>query len=164
MMNTIWHALAEQAELQPDRILLRFADQQWRYAEAAMLARRAAGVLGDLGVRPGDRVGLMLGNTPDYLWAWFGCACLGAVVVPINIHLKGDVLHYILDHAGATVLIIEPHLYERITTLRNRLPTLQHVIVRGDGEALPEAIAWNQALTSAQPAKEKQVKKKNIKR
>jgi len=152
MMNTIWHALAEQAERQPDRILLRFADQQWRYAEAARLARRAAGVLRDLGVRPGDRVGLMLGNTPDYLWAWFGCACLGAVVVPINIHLKGDVLHYILDHAGATVLIIEPHLYERITTLRNQLPTLQHVLVRGDGEPLPEAIAWNQALTSAQPA------------
>ncbi|MGQ9481705.1 AMP-binding protein, partial [Chloroflexus sp.] len=85
-MNTIWHLLDTQAEQYPDRVLLRFADQQWRYAEAVALARRSAGVLYELGVRPGDRVGLMIGNAPDYLWAWFGCACLGAVTVPINLH------------------------------------------------------------------------------
>ncbi|WP_322510706.1 AMP-binding protein, partial [Chloroflexus sp.] len=130
-MNTLWHALVAQAERQPERTFLRFADQQWRYAEAVELARRAAGIFAELGVRAGDRVGLMLGNSPDYLWAWFGCACLGAVTVPINIHLKGDVLHYILEHAGATVLVVEQSLLDRITALRDRLPELRHVLARG---------------------------------
>ncbi|WP_298817330.1 ATP-dependent acyl-CoA ligase [Chloroflexus sp.] len=151
-MNTIWHALQTQAERQPDRILLRFADQQWRYADAVEQSRRAAAVFADLGVRPGDRVALMLGNTPDYLWAWFGCACLGAVTVPINIHLKGDVLHYILEHAGATVLVVEQHLLDRIVALRDRLPALRHLLVRGDGVSAPNTLAWHEALRNARLA------------
>lgn len=150
-MQTLWHALDSQAERQPDRVFLRFADQQWRYAEAAELARRAAGVLADLGVRSGDRVALMLGNTPDYLWAWFGCACLGAVTVPINIHLKGDVLHYILDHAGATALVIEQPLVERVVAMRDRLPALRHLLVRGEAAA-PGSLAWHELLAAARHA------------
>lgn len=150
-MNTIWHLLQTQAEQYPDRVLLRFADQQWQYAEVVALVRRAAGVLYDLGVRPGDRVGLMIGNNPDYLWAWFGCACLGAVTVPINLHLKGEVLHYILDHAEATVLIIEAHLYERIAALRTQLPALQHLVVRGIDTVPSDAVHWHTALSGAQP-------------
>ncbi|WP_322488694.1 ATP-dependent acyl-CoA ligase [Chloroflexus sp.] len=150
-MQTLWHALDSQAERQPGRVFLRFADQAWRYAEAAGLARRAAGVFAELGVRPGDRVALMLGNTPDYLWAWFGSACLGAVTVPINIHLKGDVLHYILDHAGATVLVIEQSLLDRVETMRDRLPALRHLIVRGMATA-PGSFAWHDLLAAARPA------------
>ncbi len=143
-MNTIWHALEAQAERQPDRMLLRFTDREWRYAEAVMLARRAAGVFADLGVKPGDRVALMLGNTPDYLWAWFGCACLGAVTVPINIHLKGDTLGYILAHAGATVVVAEDHLIERIVAARDQAPALRHLIGRNTD--------WGARLISASPA------------
>lgn len=150
-MDTIWHALAAQAEQYPDRIFLRFADRQWRYAEAVALARRAAGVFADLGIGLGDRVGLMLGNTPDYLWAWFGCACLGAVTVPINVHLKGDVLHYILEHAGVKVLVIEPSLLDRVLALRDRLPDLHHIVVRS--EAGPNGtLAWPDALAGARMA------------
>ncbi|MEF3272817.1 MAG: ATP-dependent acyl-CoA ligase [Chloroflexus sp.] len=151
-MSTIWHVLATQAERRPEAILLRFADQQWSYAVAVEQARRAAGVFADLGVRPGDRVGLMLGNTPDYLWAWFGCACLGAVTVPINIHLKGGVLHYILEHAGTTVLVIEHALHDRIATLRDRLPALRHLLVRGDGVGAPNTLRWSEALAGARLA------------
>ncbi|WP_322513160.1 ATP-dependent acyl-CoA ligase [Chloroflexus sp.] len=150
-MNTLWHALVAQAERQPERTFLRFADQQWRYAEAVELARRAAGIFAELGVRAGDRVGLMLGNSPDYLWAWFGCACLGAVTVPINIHLKGDVLHYILEHAGATVLVVEQSLLDRITALRDRLPELRHVLARG-GTVAPDSLSWREMLASARYA------------
>lgn len=76
---------------------------------------------------------------------------LGAVTVPINLHLKGDVLHYILDHAGATVLLIEAHLYERIAALRAQLPTLRHLVVRGSDTAPPDAVHWHTALSGARP-------------
>ncbi len=46
---------------------------------------RAAHVLETLGVQPGERILLHLGNCPEFMYLWFGAACLGAVIVPTNV-------------------------------------------------------------------------------
>lgn len=60
----------------------------WPYEEVARIARRMAGAWRSLGVRPGDRVGLLGSTTPDLVAAAFGCWAAGAIAVPLAVPLR----------------------------------------------------------------------------
>jgi acyl-CoA synthetase (AMP-forming)/AMP-acid ligase II len=87
--------LVRGARLVPDRDAIVFPEHRLTYAE---LLRRstlvARGLLG-LGVRPGDKVGLLASNGPEYVEAFFGVCLAGAVVVPLNARHKAAELGYI---------------------------------------------------------------------
>src|SRR5438093_12842646 len=95
----IWQLLERQVERTPTRTLLRFQALRQSYAEVLTASLRAGAALDALGVRAGDNVCLMLGNGPDYLYAWLGLARLGAVAVPINVHTRGQGPPYVLPHS-----------------------------------------------------------------
>jgi long-chain acyl-CoA synthetase len=76
--------LEQTARRAPTRVACRFLDQQMTYAELLTLARRAAHALHQRGVRPGDRVGLLLPNIPEYLISLFGVWMAGAIAVPMS--------------------------------------------------------------------------------
>jgi fatty-acyl-CoA synthase len=61
---------------------------RWTFGELGDVARRAAGALQDLGIRPGDRVGLLGSTTPDLVAAIFGCWAMGAICVPLAVPLR----------------------------------------------------------------------------
>jgi long-chain acyl-CoA synthetase len=97
--------LIETARRQPEAEALRRGGRLVSYAE---LERASAGVadrLGAEGVRPGDRVALMLPNVPEFVAAYYGILRAGAVVVPLDVDLKRDELRWSLDDAGASLLI-----------------------------------------------------------
>jgi crotonobetaine/carnitine-CoA ligase len=77
-------------------------------AEVRHGAEAAAGALAAAGVGPGDRVHLHLHNSPDFLFAWFACAGLGAVMVPTNPSSTADELRYVLEHSGARITVAQP--------------------------------------------------------
>ena len=87
-------------------------------------SRRAAAAFHELGITQGDRVCLMLGNRPEHVYAWLGLARLGAVAVPVNVHLKGEGLDYVLAHSGAKLVLAEPELVGRLQTNIPVLTTL----------------------------------------
>lgn len=139
----LWTFLDRRVERTPEKTLLRFRDERQTYAAVLGGALTAARALYGLGVRAGDPVCLMLGNRPEYLLAWFGLARLGAVKVPINVHLKGEGLAYILAHSDARVLIVEAGLAERALAVRERAPHLRTVVVVGPDEQIPaDCLAW----------------------
>jgi fatty-acyl-CoA synthase len=61
---------------------------RWSYGDLGDVARRAIGGLHDLGVRQGDRVGVLGSTTPDLVAAIFGCWCAGAIAVPLAVPLR----------------------------------------------------------------------------
>jgi acyl-CoA synthetase (AMP-forming)/AMP-acid ligase II len=75
------------------------------YGELDRLTNRAAHALRELGVVPGDRVTLALGNSVDYLIAAFGVLKAGAVLNPVNPALGASELGYILAHAEPRVVV-----------------------------------------------------------
>lgn len=79
-----------------------------------------ANALLESGVKPGDRVGILLKNSPEFLEAYFGIAKIGAVVVPINWRLIPDELEFILKDSGVTSLIFGDEFIENITELHSR--------------------------------------------
>ncbi|CAB4917788.1 unannotated protein [freshwater metagenome] len=89
----------------PERIAIRLDDVAVPYAALEGGSQRVAGLLKDLGVQPGDRVGIMLPNTPHFPLAYFGALRLGAVVVPMNPLLSKREVAYYLDNSGAKLLL-----------------------------------------------------------
>ncbi|MDQ7810502.1 long-chain fatty acid--CoA ligase [Amycolatopsis sp. A133] len=75
------------------------------YREADAAAQAQARRLADAGVGPGDRVGVRLPTSVDFVVAFFGALRAGAVVVPLSPQVPGPELGKLLDHSGAKVVI-----------------------------------------------------------
>jgi crotonobetaine/carnitine-CoA ligase len=131
-------ALRRQAERQPDAPLLTFGDLRQSYGQFDASANRMAHLLSRLGVSKGDRVALMMPNSPEFLWSWFGAAKLGAIYVPINTDYLGDILRYQLAKAEVSHIVIDASFLGRLADVIDGVPTLRHVVVRGAAQsALP---------------------------
>ena len=107
----------------PGDVALRTSAGDWTYGALAEGAERlAAGLAGDLRIGRGDRVACLDYNTPEFLIALFACARLGAVMVPLNWRLAPPEHGYILDDAGASVVIAGDALSAQADALRDLCP------------------------------------------
>jgi long-chain acyl-CoA synthetase len=104
----------------------------WQSVSANEMLRRVAGLakaLAQLGVRPGDRVGLFAPNCPEWHTADFAIQGLGAVTVPVYFNESLDRLAYILKDSGARVVFTSGETQARkIAECREYLPEIEHVI------------------------------------
>jgi long-chain acyl-CoA synthetase len=116
-------------------------DGRWEAVSSQEFLRRVAGLayaLVELGVKPGDRVGLFAPNCPEWHTADFAISGSGAVTVPVYFNESPDRTRYILNHAGAKVLFISGAAQlEKFLTIRGQLKDLQQVIVANVGDTLP---------------------------
>src|SRR3954452_15394511 len=93
--------LTETAARHGDRLALRLDDVELNYHALAGASAHVAGLLRERGIGPGDRVGIMLPNVPYFPVVYYGVLRAGAVVVPMNVLLKGREVAYYLDDSGA---------------------------------------------------------------
>src|SRR4051812_12256714 len=96
--------LTATAERSGERIAQKLDDVELNYALLNEGAARVAGLLGAKGVGPGDRVGIMLPNVPYFAVVYYGILRAGAVVVPMNVLLKGREVKFYLSDPEAKVL------------------------------------------------------------
>lgn len=126
-VSTLGDLLLRTAERRPGHEALVFPDERYTYGEVADRARHAARRLAGLGVRRGDHVGLLMPNSPDFVFAFFGAQLLGAVVVPVNTRFRVRELSYVVDNADLVALltsdVVEDHV-DFTERLRESLPGL----------------------------------------
>lgn len=106
--------LDARAEASGDATFVSFEGRRLSYADALRRAERTGAALSALGVRRGDAVAVMLPNRLEFLDVWFGCALVGAVLVPVNTALKGDGLRYVLEHSESRLIVTVPGLTDEI--------------------------------------------------
>jgi long-chain acyl-CoA synthetase len=127
-------SLLRQARLQPDKVALIFEDRSWTYADLLRDVRSRAAGLASAGVRRGQKIGLMLETTPEFILLEYAAFLLGAVVVPMNMHYRGNEIEYLLATCEVEVLVIEGAFTERLPPdLRVRCPALERIFVQGPG-------------------------------
>jgi long-chain acyl-CoA synthetase len=97
--------LTESAGRTPDAPAIRLGDAELSYGELDERSARLASLLAEKGVEPGDRVGVMLPNVPDFPVAYYGVLRAGAVVVPMNVLLKRRETAFYLEDSGAELLL-----------------------------------------------------------
>ena len=102
---TVASILAESAVRYADNTAVVLGDLRLTYAQLWAHAKQYAAVLREQGVGPGDRVALLLPNTPHFPLAYFGALALGAVAVPVHALLKAEEIEYVLTDSGAKVLV-----------------------------------------------------------
>ncbi|GAA2251423.1 acyl-CoA synthetase [Streptomyces ruber] len=111
---TVDGVLRRSARRTPARDALHYGTRSWTYAELDDAVSRAAQVLRDTGLAPGDRVGAYGHNSDAYLIAFLACARAGLVHVPVNQNLTGDDLAYILGQSGSALVLTDPDLAGRL--------------------------------------------------
>src|SRR5665811_458213 len=93
------------AEQWPDAPAIRLGEHELTYAALDERSARLATLRGEKGIGPGDRVGAMLPNVPDFPIAYYGVLRSGAVVVPMNVLLKRREIAFYLEDSGAELLL-----------------------------------------------------------
>jgi len=103
--TNIYRFLADTAEKHPDDWAMTFNDQNTTYAELNEKVIRFAGILHGQGVRKGDRVALILVNSPTYVISFFALMKLGAIAANISVGITGEELANCLNNAGAKAAV-----------------------------------------------------------
>ncbi|WP_370324144.1 class I adenylate-forming enzyme family protein [Euzebya sp.] len=114
------------AAADPDRAAVVMPGERRSYAELLAAAVDAARSLHGLGVRRGDRVGILMPNSLTYLESWFGAMLLGAVVVPVNSRFRTRELRHVMPDAEVTVLLVadEPGVVSFVDRITTAFPDL----------------------------------------
>ncbi len=116
----------------PEKPALHFHGETVTWAELDRRVDAAAHGLRRLGLDPGDRVALHLGNTPDFVVLYFGALRAGLVALPVNTSYTSDELTHVLGDSGARVVVTAPGTHGVVTRVAS-LP--EHVLVTGSGLA-----------------------------
>jgi long-chain acyl-CoA synthetase len=127
----------------PERKAIDFMGRTWRYEEIGDAVERAARGLQDLGLRPGDRFGLCLPNTPHFVILYFAVLRVGGIVVSFNpLYVEAELDHQIRD--SGTVMMAVPDLrsiHGKVASVAAGAG-LKKIIVCPMGDILPTLQGW----------------------
>jgi long-chain acyl-CoA synthetase len=128
--------LEETAAKFPDRPCTIFKGRVITYREMNELTDRMAAALAALGVKPGDRVGLFIPNTPQFVIAFYGILKAGGVAVATNpLYSPREIIHQLKD-SGIETMVVMSNFYQRIKDVQAET-SLKQLIVTNIKEQLP---------------------------
>ena len=129
--GTVEQLIRTRAAEHPDETWLKWQDQEVSWRDVLSCAQRAANGLLDLGVRPGERVALMMANRPEFIWVHLGILMIGAQSVPVNISQRGAALAHILADSDAATVVFQEDLRDVVLAVRPQLPAVRYLVVQG---------------------------------
>ena len=135
MPYLLHHFLEAHADRTPEAVLSVHDGQTLSYGEVDQLANKFGAALRALGVQRGDRVGLLVENSGDYIAAYYGTLKAGAVAVSIFTTTTTKTLAFILRDCGVKVLITQNKFISLLEGLPEKLPELQGMILTDDSAA-----------------------------
>lgn len=120
------------------------------YKDMAMFADKVACALREMGLKPGERVGICTSNNVDLPISVFGIARAGAIAVPMNYMLKAKEMRYILENCGAETLIVDREVFDGNIGSQQELPGVKRWIMAGPSEECLEGfISLDEAMYAA---------------
>ncbi len=114
------------------KIAMECGEQRVSYQQLLESTNRAGNALRRLGVRPEERVQLLLPDSPEFLFCFFGTIKMGAVAVPTNPSLKPHEYEYLLNETRARVIFVSDEVLPQLQSIaRERLKYLREIVVVG---------------------------------
>ncbi|KAF0969300.1 MULTISPECIES: acyl-CoA synthetase [Gordonia] len=156
MAYTIADLIEHAVDLVPERVALESGDHGRTYAELEARSNALAHKLRELGVQPGDRVGLYSRNTLESVESMIAVFKARAVMVNVNYRYVEAELEHIFTDSGMKVLIHERRYSQRVCNTLPKSPAIEHRIVIEDGtsedlccEGHDDAIRYEEAIAGA---------------
>ncbi|HYK73565.1 MAG TPA: AMP-binding protein [Pseudoneobacillus sp.] len=128
--------LVKAAKEYPDKIAIHFMGKESTFKEVYEKSQKLAVYLQQLGITKGDRVAIMLPNTPQAVISYFGILLAGGIVVQTNPLYMERELEYQMIDSGAKAIITLDILFPRVTKVMAKT-SLKHIIVTAIKDALP---------------------------
>jgi len=134
-----------------DAIAIECADRCISYSALSDKVNRLGSALRDeLGVRPEERVVLLMVDSPEMVFSFFGAIKIGAVPIPVNTLWTAADYEYVLNDSRAGVIIVSASLRSRIAEVLPRCPSLRRVVV-ADADEDGDAAGLESLLQRASP-------------
>jgi len=132
----LYSLLDETAAKAPASPCTNLFGRRLTYQQVRERSDRFAESICRLGLRKGDRVVLLLPNSPQFLIAYYGLLKAGAVVVPLNPLSTERELEFLLTDSGAEIVITIPLFLKKVASLRGKTP-LKHIVSSRLADFLP---------------------------
>ena len=124
----------------PTQTALLYDEREISYAELRDETLRVADMLSDLKVTAGERVGILLNDSPEFITTFVAVISLGAIAVPVNMGLRLDEQRVILNDCGASLIVAESDLCDSLLQdVDEALPHLKHTVRPQAASALGRA-------------------------
>ena len=124
------HALLErQAAKYSKRTYLYFEGKEFSFKEVNDAANRVASAMQNLGIVKGDKVTLVMENCPEVVFLMFGLSKIGAVLVPINIFHKGEIMTYMVNHSNSNTIVMHSQFIDRLGLVLQKATKIKSVVV-----------------------------------
>ncbi len=134
-----------------DNLAIECGEQKIRYRELLERVNRVGNALRKLDVRVEERVAILLPDSPEFLYAFFGAIKVGAVAVPLNTYLQPGDYEYFLNDTRARVLVVHETLLPLVSGIpRERLAYLEVVVAVGG--AAPGCLSFEDLIQTSLPA------------
>ncbi|WP_353650072.1 long-chain-fatty-acid--CoA ligase [Nakamurella sp. A5-74] len=142
--------LERSADVFGDKTAIVHGERRISYAEFAAECTRVARALQASGIRPGDRIAYLVPNLPEMLIAHFAVPLAGGVLVAINTRLSTEEVRYVLDHSGATVLVVDAALHPIVAPVAGELLSVREIVTVLDpaapGDGIGSGFSYDELL------------------
>ena len=147
----LYHFLEKSAEKYPDQPCTIFKGAKISYREMNELTDRLAAGLAELGIKKGDRVGLFIPNTPQFVMAYFAVLKIGGVVVATNPLYSPKEIEHQANDSGMEVMIVMSNFYNRVKEVQPHTK-IRTLVVTNIKETLPPVLRFLFTLTKEKKA------------
>jgi len=147
--------LKRNAKLYPEKVGLKFEGSSWTFCEINARVNQLAAAFIHLGLKKGERVGILERNCPEYIDLYFATAKSGNVIVPISPRISKDEIVFLLKDSGVKIFIVGKEFVEMIRKIRQELTDIVYFICIGDKEV--EDFLNYEKLISSMPSVEPEI-------
>jgi acyl-CoA synthetase (AMP-forming)/AMP-acid ligase II len=134
--HSVWAMIAEAAARNPEGEALICGERRLRWRDVVEQSARIASAFQRLGLQPGDRIAMLLGNRVEFVLTMFAAAHAGLVTVPLSTRQQKPEIAYVLNDSGARLLVHEASHTDRVPDT-GELPDLLHRIAVDDSPTSP---------------------------
>ncbi len=130
-LSALESVILQRRDAHPNETFLKWKDEEIAWGDFVDHLYAMVAGFWDAGIRAGERVAIMMGNCPEFLYTYYAMVFMGVGAVPLNTAQRGEALAYILNDSGASAIVIDEGLLEYFTSIRDRVPTVRLLVVRG---------------------------------
>jgi acyl-CoA synthetase (AMP-forming)/AMP-acid ligase II len=131
-MRSIGDLLVLNANRYPENTAIVHRGQRFTYREVNERVNRLCHHLLDLGVRKGDRIGIMLYNSNQFVEIFFAAVKIGAIAVPLNFRMIPREIKWALDHMACKIFVYGERCSAQVESIKRDIPGVEHLIYSGD--------------------------------
>ncbi|MCP4716823.1 MAG: AMP-binding protein [Deltaproteobacteria bacterium] len=137
-----------------DKEFIVFEDREgnvisYTYRQVDEMINKYANILLGKGIEKGDKVTVHMLNSPEYLFSWFACAKIGAVMIPTNVLSGAFELEYYLEFSESVAIITEPNYMEMFSGLQEKCPKVKQIFLARTSPRYPSQKLYPGAVVIA---------------